>query len=256
MPYFCWKQHDIFYRARGEGPLLLILPGHTTSSICYEAELEYFSRRFCVVSPDFLGTGRSDRLNFWTRSWWKNAAEQAVALIEHLDRPDCVVLGASGGAIIAFLMALDYPEKVRAIIADSFVDRITKNQVLNHIVRERGRRTDRQQQFWENAHGPDWQDVVEADTALLLRFTERSGDWLEGRLGEIQCPVLVTGSKRDAVFPDITRKLSRMSEEITDCSMYIGNNGGHPLMWKSPRDFRTVVDCFLDRTIFESKSTV
>lgn len=256
MPYFNWKHHDIYYRIQGEGPLLLILPDHTASSISYETELEYFSRRFCVVSPDFLGTGKSERLDFWTRGWWKNAAEQAVALIEHLDRPDCVVLGASGGAIIAFLMALNYPEKVRAIIADSFVDRITKNQVLKHIVSERGRRTEHQQRFWENAHGPDWQDVVEADTALLLRFTERSGDWLEGRLKEIQCPVLVTGSKQDAIFPNITRKLSRMSDEIADCSMYIGNNGGHPLMWKSPEDFRTVVDRFLDRTIFESKSTV
>ena len=81
MPYFEWKGRRLFYRQRGEGDLLLILPGNTASSACHEAELAYFSDRYQVVALDFLGSGDRIALRFGRmtgmikgrtrrRRWW------------------------------------------------------------------------------------------------------------------------------------------------------------------------------------------
>ena len=57
MPYLEWKGQRLFYRERGEGELLLVLPGNTASSACHEGELAYWSERYHVVSLDYLGIG-------------------------------------------------------------------------------------------------------------------------------------------------------------------------------------------------------
>ncbi|QTA84412.1 alpha/beta fold hydrolase [Desulfonema magnum] len=84
MPYFIYNNHRLFYREQGNGQLLLILPGNTASSACLQSELEYFGRHYHVVSFDFMGTGRSDRMSSWPEDWWKQGADQAAALLDHL----------------------------------------------------------------------------------------------------------------------------------------------------------------------------
>ena len=70
MPYFEHNGHRLFYRASGDGPLLLLLPGNTASSVCHEGELAHFGQRYHAVALDFWGTGQSDRLAQWPVDWW------------------------------------------------------------------------------------------------------------------------------------------------------------------------------------------
>ena len=81
MPYFSSDGHRLFYREKGTGELLLILPGNTASSACLGDEISYFSDRYHVVSTDFLGTGKSDRLPVWPLDWWEQGARDAAALV-------------------------------------------------------------------------------------------------------------------------------------------------------------------------------
>lgn len=245
MPYFKWNNHEIFFRQQGKGPLLLILPDNTSSSICYQEEMDYFSNQYCTVSLDFFGTGKSGRVDVWARNWWKQAAKQAKILVEYLGFKECITLGTGGGGVIALLMAIHYPDKVRAVIADSSVDQVSKKDTLRFILEDRGRRTQQQRQFWEYAHGQDWEQVIEADTAMLLRFSQGGGDHFSNRLAEIHCPVLLTASKQDAVFPKISQKIYRMSEQISNCRVYLNNDGGHPMMKAAPQEFRVISDYFL-----------
>jgi pimeloyl-ACP methyl ester carboxylesterase len=245
MPYFSWKNDQIFYREGGKGPLLLILPGSTASSICHQGDMDYFSDRYHTASLDFLGTGKSDRVAIWAQDWRADGTSQAKTLVEHLGFEGCIVMGTSGGAAAALLMAIHFPEIVRAVIADSCVERISKTFTQKHLVEDRNRRTAGQVQFWEFAHGADWEQVIEADTAMLLRFADHSGDWFAGRLSEIQCPVLLTASRQDNALPQVVEQVSRMSEQIADCRMFLNKNSGHPLVWSSPQDFRSISDYFL-----------
>ena len=174
MPHFIWNGHRLFYRERGEGPLLLLLPGNTASSACHGGELAHFAGRYHVVALDFLGTGQSDRVEVWADDWWAQGAHQAAALVEHLGNVGCIVMGTSGGAVIALLMASAYPERVRAVIADSCEERFPKALLQKIVVQDRAQHTPGQIAFWEGAHGANWEQVVDADTEMLRRFAERA----------------------------------------------------------------------------------
>jgi valacyclovir hydrolase len=245
MPHFTYKNHRLFYREQGNGPLLLVLPGNTASSACHEGELAHFGQRYHTVSLDFLGTGQSDRMAIWPDDWWKQDAYQAKALVEHLGQTRCLAMGTSGGAVVALLMAILFPNQMQAVVADSCVERFTP-EMLQKNVAERAQRTPGQIAFWQHAHGDDWSQVVEADSDLLLRFAESGGNWFKGRLQEIKCPVLFTASKQDDALPNVTQQICRMAEQVANSRIFLNNEGDHPLMWSRPDDFRHVSDYFVE----------
>ena len=245
MPHFSLDNHRLAYREQGQGPLLVILPGNTASSACHLGELAHWSERFHAVSLDFLGTGRSDRVAVWADDWWQSGAHQVRALLDHLKQRTCIVMGTSGGAIVALWTAILYRDRVRAVVADSCVARFPP-EMLDNLNCERARPTPDQIAFWRGAHGDDWEQVIEADTDLIQRFVGRGGDWFGPRLGEIQCPVLLTASMQDSALPQVAQQNGRMAEQIADCRLYLHNEGGHPLMWSRPQDFRYIVDHFLE----------
>jgi pimeloyl-ACP methyl ester carboxylesterase len=250
MPLFLWKEppgceHRLHYRQQGQGPLLLILPGNTASSACHLGELAHFSQRFSALSLDFLGTGQSDRVAKWADDWWQSGARQVRALLDHLDRESCTIMGTSGGAVVALWAAILYPEHVRAVIADSCVPVFTPEMLAANVIQDRARRTPEQVAFWRHAHGGDWERVVEADTDMIRRFVEQGGDWFGERLAEVRCPVLLTASKQDAALPHVSRQNCHMAEQISEGRLYLHHEGGHPLMWSQPEVFRPIVDHFL-----------
>lgn len=245
MAYFTYKSHQLFYREQGKGSLLLILPGNTASSVCHKGELEYFGRHYHAVSLDFWGTGQSDRLGEWPDDWWEQCAADAAALVRHLKQEKAMIMGTSGGAIVALLMAILYPEHVTAVVADSFLEKYPA-EVLRKVVKERLQHTEKQIEFWQFAHGDDWQQVVKADSALLLRLAQPGMlDWSCGKLKHIQCPVLLTGSLQDNVIPGIGLQMCNMASQIPACRLLLVNQGEHPLMWSQREDFLHVSEYFL-----------
>jgi pimeloyl-ACP methyl ester carboxylesterase len=225
---------------------LLVLPGNTASSACHEGELAYWGDRYRVASLDFLGTGGSDRALVWADDWYDQGAHQAAALVEHLGRPSCIAIGTSGGAVVALLMAALFPTRVRAVVADSFGAYFPRDRLQTHLIEDRAQRTAGQVAFWVAAHGADWDQVVEADTDMLVRLAQRGGDWFGGRLGQILCPVLLTASREDELVMDAGEQVRAVAAQIATCRTYVHSDGGHPLMWSRPRVFRGISDLFIE----------
>lgn len=245
MPFFTWRSHRLHYRETGAGAPLLILPGNTASSACHAGELEHFGQRWHAVSLDFLGTGRSERLASWPASWWGDGARQAGALLEHRGGEGCVVLGTSGGGIAALWLAILFPERVRAVIADSCVARLPPD-ALAGVAQDRARRTPEQVAFWQLAHGDDWAQVVDADTALFAPYQADGLDWFApGDLGRITCPVLLTASLTDSLLPDVATQMVAMARQIPNCRLLLVNGGDHPLLWSRPVEARAAIEAFL-----------
>lgn len=242
---FTYRQHELFYREQGSGELLLILPGNTASSAVHAGELAAFGARYRAVALDFPGTGRSERLERWPDDWWRQGAEAAVALMDHLDAEKGVVMGTSGGAVVALLAAQHAPDRVRAVIADSVVPR-QPPEVLRAEVEGRRQRHPEAVAFWQHAHGEDWEQVVEADSDLMVRLAERGGGWFDGGLSGIECPVLITGSLRDGTLHDGAEQMVEMARQISESQLVLFNAGDHPLMWTRPDAFRRVALGFLD----------
>lgn len=246
MPYFSHQQHRLFYREKGQGPLLLILPGNTASSACHASELEYFGKRYHAVSMDFWGTGQSERVARWPVDWFQQSAHDAAALVEHLGEKQALVMGTSGGAMTACWMAILHPECVRAVIADSEVECFPPEKI-KELLKGRQQRTPDQVKFWTIAHGDDWPQVVDADSDMLLRFEMAHTDHFDDRLGEILCPVQLSASLADDLLPEVAQQTTRMLGKLADGRLYLSSKGVHPLMWSSPADFRAVCDCFLEQ---------
>jgi pimeloyl-ACP methyl ester carboxylesterase len=246
MPYFLWNHRRIFYREKGGGPLLVLLPGNTSSSVNLQGEVAYFSRRYRAVALDFLGTGRSDRVEVWADQWWRQGARQVKALVGELGATSCILVGTSGGAVAALLAAIHYPEVIRAVVADSFIPYLTEEMMKGILVPDREKPNPGQIMFWEAAHGPYWKQVVQADTAMVQRFVRQGGDWFQGKLAQVRCPVLMTASKRDPVLPGVASYMATMAEQIPNSRVYLHQEGTHPLIWSAPGIFRAVSDLFLD----------
>lgn len=246
MPFFDSMGRRLHYRETGSGPLLLLLPGDTSSAAMHGEELRHFGARFHAVCLDFWGTGRSERAQRWPADWWEEGVEDAARLVLHLKGAPAIVVGQSGGAAIALKLGLAHPELVRAIIADSQVERLPQ-QWLRDIVAQRSRPSPGAIAFWERANGADWAEVVRADDgAVLARAAEGGIDWFQSRLCDLACPVLLTGSLADRVMPDLPAQILSMARQIPDCHVYFSARGNHPLMWTNPEAWRRAADCFLE----------
>lgn len=250
MPIVDFEGSRLHYREAGKpgAPLLALLPGNTASSACHDGELQHFGAKFHVVALDLPGTGGSDRIATWPDDWFGLGARATAALVEGLGGKPAVLVGCSGGAIIALRLAAARPDLVRAVIADSGLGRI-EPAGLRVEVAHRAQRTSGQVGFWRLAQGDDWERVVNADSAFLLSLAGRGGDAVGDALGRIRCPVLLTGSARDDLVPGLAAGLVAMLGEIPDARAFVAGSGGHPLMWSRPAEFRAAADVFLQMVV-------
>ncbi len=244
MGFFRLNHMRINYRLLGEGPLLIVLHGNTASSWAHQADLEEFSDRFMVAAPDLPGCGTSERIYDWQPDWWEHAGDVAAALADSLKEPRFIVMGTSGGAVAALYCAMNHPERVDAVVADSVVPFLPPDR-LRAEVEKRRQVTPDQKRFWRFCHGDDWDAVVEEDNQLLLRFADAGGAWFENRLGEIACPVLITASLQDDSLVDVQAQVESMAARIPTCRVFLSPTGGHPLMWSERAAWRAQVDAFL-----------
>jgi valacyclovir hydrolase len=244
MPSIAYNGASLFYRETGDGPPLLLLPGNTASSACHASELAHFGRRYRTLAINLPGTGRSSRLAVWPRDWWAAGAVAALALLDALGIERCVLMGTSGGAAVALLAALAAPKRCAAVVADSLVPRFPAAS-LQALLAERAVRSPGQRQFWAQAQGDDWAEVVDADTAMLAGHAATGIDYFGDRLGGVGCPVLLTASLADPLLPEVGPQLCEIARALPQARLFLTNVGDHPLMWSRPYDFRLVADAFL-----------
>ncbi len=245
MSDFVFRGMRLHYEERGKGPLVVLLPGNTASSAHMAGDVARLAPRYRVVALDLPGTGRSDRMAFWPDDWWGLGAEAAVALIDQLGEPAAIAIGTSGGGVIALLMAIRFPERVRAVVADSCLDRRDPDRWRSVVV-ERARRTADQIRFWEYGHGADWEQVVDADTDVIRRLADAGGDWFAGQYARIACPTLLTASMTDSLIPEVIERQTAMARAIPGCRLFHVNGGDHPLMWSLSDIFYGAVFAFLE----------
>jgi len=244
MPHFRFEDHSYFYVEQGQGPLLFLFPGNTASSAHMQPQIEHFAAHYRAVALDFLGVGRSDRVEPWPVDWWRQSGRAAATLARHLGEERWIAVGMSGGATVALWQAIDFPDQVRAVVADSEGERYAP-EALRAIVAGRSLEDPLAQGFWLAGHGPDWRQVVLADNALLLNFAAAGGDHYHGRLAEIRCPVLFTASIQDEFILDLAEQTLSMLRQVPGSQALLVHAGSHPLMWTRPDLFYPEVERFL-----------
>jgi pimeloyl-ACP methyl ester carboxylesterase len=167
--------------------------------------------------------------------------------VGHLAERSAILVGMSGGALAAILAAIHCPDVARAVVADSFRGDWTPSDI-EALVASRGKMSLGQIAFWQKAHGSDWHSVVEADTAMIAGWRETGIDFFEGRIGEIECPVLLTASLADELIPRVEEEYARVAATLPHATTHLFDSGAHPAMWSRAEDFRRVVERFLEES--------
>ena len=203
MSYFDYEGNRIFYEEIGDGKPLILLHGNTASSKMLAPIMTLFSEKYHVITMDFLGCGQSDRLREWPADLWYEWSKQVVALCDYLNFAKVDLIGCSGGALAAINVALENPERIDAVVADSF-EGIKANPSITEQI-SIGRNYAKQNEGFcamlKLMHGEDWLKVLDADTEAVMNHAKTVGDFFHRPFSELQAKVLLTGSAEDEMFP-------------------------------------------------------
>lgn len=107
----------IDYQIHGEGDPLILLTGLGGDQNSWFFQINAFKKYFKVVVFDNRGIGNSDRPE--EPYTIKTMADDAVALMDHLNIDKSNILGISMGGMIAQEIAINYPDRLKKLILGS-----------------------------------------------------------------------------------------------------------------------------------------
>ena len=102
---------DIPYEIQGRGPTLVLIHGYTQNMGIWDEQMPAFTPKFRVIRYDVRGFGRSTGHVDQTAQ-----ASDLAALLDSLRVPSATILGLSMGSQIALNFAVNYPQRVRALV--------------------------------------------------------------------------------------------------------------------------------------------
>ncbi len=120
MAFFKYGDKAVYYEEIGTGLPVVFLHGDTASSKMFGYIIPFYTDSFRVILVDFLGNGQSDRIGEFPPDLWYSQAQQVIAFLEYLDCGKVSLIGTSGGAWVAVNAALERPDLVHRVVADSF----------------------------------------------------------------------------------------------------------------------------------------
>ena len=237
---------------------LLLLHGSTDSWRSYEALLPLLPAHWHVIVPSQRGHGRSDAPegDYGTRSF----AADAAALAQQLGLPPLVVVGHSMGAANAFRLAIDQPQRVRALVAiAAFAHFADKPDLLafhrEHIVPltdpvpyELAREF--QQSTVAGEVSPAWMHAMVAESLQLPAHVWRAmfagllQDDFSAELQRVRVPTLLAWGDRDAYVPRADQEW--LLQALPDARSRAYPGVGHALHWEQPQALARELIAFVD----------
>src|SRR3970040_314945 len=112
MPTLQLKDVKIYYEVHGQGrPLLFVSETACDGEVWKIYQVPEFSKDHRVIIHDYRGTGQSSKpsIDYTTQMF----AQDVVALMDHLDAEDAIIVGHSMGGRVAQLLALDPPNTLQ-----------------------------------------------------------------------------------------------------------------------------------------------
>jgi 3-oxoadipate enol-lactonase len=128
MPYLEVSDADICYETHGDGPPFLFC---SVTGLDHQAwkfhQVREFSRDHKVIVFDYRGTGKSSKtVQKYTMEMFTG---DVAAILDHLGPEQAIVCGHSMGGVVAQLLTLDYPRKVKKLIVAPAVPLIRERRV-------------------------------------------------------------------------------------------------------------------------------
>ena len=249
MAYFPYGGKSIFYEEFGQGSPVLFLHGNTASSKMFELLMPLYAEKFRCILLDFLGNGRSDRVERFSPDLWQEEARQTIALVEYLQCGKVSLVGTSGGAWVAVNTALKRPDLVEHVIADSFDGRTLHDGFAENLRKEReyAKQDHGARQFYEWCQGEDWEKVVDLNTQALITCAVNKTPLFCKPLESLDTPILFMGSLEDGMCrQDMLEEYKEMDRLVGNGKIYMFETGGHPAVLSNAESAARVITDFLN----------
>ena len=111
--YLNHRGFRMYYEIYGQGEPLLIIHGNGGSISNFGNQIPYFSKKYQVILADSRAHGKSidnnDSLSY------KMMTDDLNALLDHLHKDSCYVIGWSDGGIEGLLLSINFPKKVKKL---------------------------------------------------------------------------------------------------------------------------------------------
>lgn len=247
--YLTYKNHELFYRSAGEGPLsIVMIHGLAGDSRLFHNQIKYFSPMLRVIAPDLPGHGNS--LNY-SVSAITDYIDALHAIMEKEKISNSIILGHSMGGAAAINYFLRNKSSVKALILVSTSARFNiKPENIKYADNNfdffyeslvKGTFSRKKEIFLaalKNGINPDLKKAIlnGLEICSTLNFTEK--------LKEITVPVLLLGNRYDPILPiELTIETGK---NIKESKIIIFDKKGHVPFFEEPEIFNMEVESFIN----------
>ncbi|MDD3915430.1 MAG: GNAT family N-acetyltransferase [Bacteroidales bacterium] len=250
MAFFTFENKKVYFKEIGTGEPILLLAGNTASSKMFKSIIGKYSKDFRVILIDFPGHGKSERLETFEVDFWHYNSKVCYQLIDFLKFDKVSVIGTSGGALAAINLALEHPERINYLIADSFEGEYPLTSYMDSLEsdREKGKKNIFAKLFWFENHGFDWKKIVDLDTEMLVTFSKLGKSFFHKSISKLTVPTLLTGSKADEYCDSLDKIYEALKWKNDTLEIHMFEKGKHPAMLTNKNDFYEIVKKKINRT--------
>jgi pimeloyl-ACP methyl ester carboxylesterase len=182
-----------YYEVYGQGEPLVLIHGNGGNIAYMKPQIEYFAKKYKVIVMDCRGRGKSelgkDSLTY------TQMAKDIVAILNYLHLDSTYIVGRSDGGILALLLAIDYPQKVKKAVA--FAANLTADTIglysFNYEELKRDRRH-ADEMIAKKDTTQNWKVIQQRNRMMEFQPSITARD-----LNKIKCPVLVMSTDRDII---------------------------------------------------------
>lgn len=256
----------INYESAGQGEAIVLLHGSTNSTLGWTNQVPVLSQNYRTVAIDCRGCGKSAAPPNEDDYSIKIFAGDVAGVLDALKIRKCCLVGHSLGGIIAMQFAMDYPEKLAALVPvdttsggfDRPADYAETRARLDELARTKGMAAVFEYNATSNPMMRQrFEEHPEMKEASRRRMTTTSvngyiyvekaiNNWkhVTPRLGEIRVPTIIFWGDQDLAFKEPVRILK---EAIAGAELVTVKGAGHSPHEEKPDLFNKKLLEFLGR---------
>ena len=183
----------MYYETYGSGPPVLLIHGNGGSIWGMRCQITHFSRSYRVIAADSRAHGKSeDGTGGLT---YEQMADDLDALLTQINVSSVDIIGQSDGAILALLLAIRHPSKVKKIVANSPNIRSDDTAFAAWVFPLMQKALDQANvMIAKGDHSKNWSRIKRWNELML-----REPHIPISELHRIQVPVLISGADDDII---------------------------------------------------------
>lgn len=238
------RGQQLYYEIHGTGEPLLLLHGFPGSSQDWKPSLDQWGPGFQLLLPDLRGHGRSGILRKPFRH--DEAAEDILALLDHLEVAAVNAVGISGGGNVLVHIATKRPERAKAVVLVSATPYFPPQARV--IMREYGRNLPPPEREHLRRIHPGGDAQIDALLASTTAFADSYDDlnFTSAVLSTIRARTLIVQGNHDPLCPVEIRQ--EMAHWIPNSRLWIIPGGHGPVIGEKWPEFVKVARKFLSET--------